>query len=49
MKKMAGILISDAVAQRIEFGGETKGGKKFGDVARFRGEGTGLSVFWFVR
>src|SRR6266581_4036308 len=49
MKEMAGVLIGDAVAQWREPGGETKRGKKFGDVASLCGESAGLSVFGFLR
>ncbi len=45
---MAGILIGDAERERMQFGGETKGGEEFGDVASFGGQFAGLAVLFLV-
>ena len=49
VKQVAGILIRDAMAERIHFRGEAECSEKFGDVARFCGERAGLRVLRFVR
>src|SRR6266704_3309132 len=45
---MTGILVGDAKWKRLQFGGEAKSGKKFGDVAGFLGEGARLRVLFLT-
>ena len=49
VKEVAGILISDAQGKRLQLGGETEGGEKFGDVASLCREGARLFVLGFFR
>ena len=48
VEQMTGILVGDAKWKRLQFGGEAKSGKKFGDVASFLCEGARLRVLFLA-